>query len=112
MLGRIMLAAASDYSRSQSAEAPLPVRSNDRPRAERMTPIPHDQPEHVWDLVPAGVPQATLDATDNQIARLRAQGYEHRAVADALGMTVAAVRMRWHRICSRVRQVVRTEEAR
>ncbi len=98
ILERIMVAAATDYKknlRSSKGKSPMP---------------------HWWDvksLPPGAQPPtaeldafaATLDQTDSKIFEMRKVGKPHRDVAEALGMSVAAVRMRWHRIMNKFREV-------
>ena len=100
VLARIMSGAASDYLRVLQAEQRLGGAG--WPRLVETTEA----------RAGADLPSlSTLDETDNQILRLRAQGSQHEVVADALGMSAAAVRMRWHRICTRLRKLARTEGA-
>ncbi len=99
ILERIMIAAASDYKRT------LRAGKGKQP------------PPHWWDVksLPGNTNPptaaieafaATLDKTDSEILKLRTGGAQHRVVANALGMSVAAVRMRWHRIMNKFRDTV------
>lgn len=97
ILERIMVAAAADYKKA--------LRAN-----KGKQPMPH-----WWDVksLPEGASPptgsldafaATLDKTDSEILKMRSTGVQHRVVASALGMSVAAVRMRWHRIMNKIRE--------
>jgi hypothetical protein len=105
MLRRIMLDAAADYTRTLRAESTT-VRGRRlyiSPQGRvKMGELDSRDRSHEWDTV-----VANLGATDGQILRLRAEGAEHRIVANALGMSEPAVRMRWHRIVTKVRDILR-----
>ena len=108
-LERIMLEAMADFSRAAAADHAQglsfasPV-ADDRPDADpRAAPLTNA-------LRLAGA-AAGLEPTDCQILRLRADGSGHQAIACALGMSVAAVRMRWHRISSKLRESARAPVA-
>lgn len=98
-LQRIMIEAAKDYTRTASAERQngrggLAVQAEVKSR--EAAPITTG-PELLAET------DASLAPVDRQILRLRAEGSQHRTIADALGMSVAAVRMRWSRITSKLK---------
>ena len=44
------------------------------------------------------------DATDKAVFLLRLRGLSHRCIAEDLGMTEAAAKQRWKRLCDRLRE--------
>ena len=107
-LDRIMRDAAADYSRSVLAQRPspesmaatVPVDAVGRGRSSATS-----GQERLGEILGlAGA--AGLEPTDCEILRLRADGSRHQAIAGALGMSVAAVRMRWHRIAAKLRSTI------
>ncbi len=106
VLERIMIDAAADYARSLKSgkAAPHAPFSVALPNEVGVGPRRLQPTAAQWQAI-----AASLDATDSEILRLRANGAEHRIVASALGMSVAAVRMRWHRIVSKFRDSVSSE---
>lgn len=98
MLRLIMLEALQDV-----AHAALQERRLKRDLAAgRPRPEPHadDRP---GDRDAGLLRRLNLSGDELHIARLRASGFEHATIASTLGISVAAVRMRWHRLLERLR---------
>jgi DNA-directed RNA polymerase specialized sigma24 family protein len=108
MLRRIMLDAAADYSRALRS----PGHEASDHIAYPRTPHPVAVPDTHDDTQMRDAVVARLGGVDGQIFRLRTEGAEHRIVASALGMSEAAVRMRWHRILTRIREMLHGQKPR
>lgn len=103
VLEKIIAAAASDYKRSMR----IGRTRNQAPYYWDVKSLPPNS-----DTSPAALSalSANLDKTDIEILRMRMSGTQHRDVASAVGMSIAAVRMRWHRIMNKFRQLRQHEE--
>lgn len=94
LLREIMLEALTDCARTELQDRRLRqgLRASERGRAEPPTGV---EPSELLDL--------GLSGEELQFARLHAGGLQHTKVATALGISAAAVRMRWHRIVQKLR---------
>jgi len=95
LLQRIMAEAIADYLRSEAAEPLLIGLGGAEPASDDTSDSTH-RPSLSALL-------SRLSPTDQQIVRLRATGLRFAAIGEALGLSAAATRMRWHRLASRLR---------
>lgn len=95
MLREVLLSAAEDYARA--------VDDDDRVAAGAETgALPGSMKSLGTSSEAMTAALACADDVDRQIARLRAEGWKHGAIAPALGLSEPAIRMRWHRVVQRV----------
>lgn len=96
LLQRIMVETIDDYARADAAESRL------RDGSEHAEPPP-PTPKGAEVNVDADRLSKHLNELDRQILRLRSEGMKHSGIASATGLSVAAVRMRWTRIRSKIK---------
>jgi DNA-binding NarL/FixJ family response regulator len=101
-LRRIMTQAIEEYARFQAEDEAVRRASSRMDAREAPSTTPGDE-DQSW--------LGALDETDRHIVRLRAGGLPHKTIADLLGMSAAAVRMRWHRTTVALRTSAWAERA-